>query len=152
MNINDLVTEIMNDTSKRVAQSYKDKGLRASGAFEKSLRVEVSQSGGRVTGSLFGNNYIYWLQHGRGPNKDQTRSMVGFLGRILTKWVEQKGISVNPYAAAYKIVHEGIKVPNSFNPGGVISDVINDQWKSDIMKRFTGYSTQVKSDVLKMFR
>ena len=79
--------------------------------------------------------------------------MVGYLGKILEQWVRDKGISVNPYAAAYKIVHEGIQVPNSYNPGGVISDTINDQW-IEKMKEIIGerFKTEIKSEVYNLIK
>ena len=64
-----------------------------------------------------------------------------------------KGIDVNPYAAAHKIVYQGITVPNPNNPGGVISDIINDQWFAELNKIIgLDVITDIRSDVLKQFK
>jgi len=74
------------------------------------------------------------------------------LGFILEQWVVDKGIDVNPYAAAHKIVNEGITVPNPFNPGGVISDIINDDWLTELYKIIRlPVIEDIRSDVLKEF-
>lgn len=154
MRLIDTVTEIMETTRVDVIKSYKDKGLKASGSFERGLRAKVIQKDtGGVRGELWGPDHTLYMQQGRRANKEQTRGQVGFLGKILEQWVKDKGISVNPYAAAYKIVHEGIRVPNQYNPGGVVSDVINDQWKNEAKKKIgAAYKTKVRSDVLKQFK
>lgn len=152
MTLTEIVTEIMYDTKADVIKSYKDKGLRASGKFEDSLRVEVKESG-TITGQLWGVDYTWYLERGRDANKEKTRGQVGFLGKILEQWVKDKGISVNPYAAAYKIVHEGINVPNKHNPGKLLADVINDEYRQKIKDRIGSmYRIQIVSEVLNMIK
>jgi hypothetical protein len=154
MSLIDTVAQIMASTKIDVIRSYKDKGLKASGKFERGLRVKVVQkSTGGVRGELWGPDHTIYMQHGRRSNKEKTWGQVAFLGRILEQWVEDKDILVNPYAAAYKIVHEGIRVPNKHNPGGVISDVINEQWRGEVLKKIGAlYKANVRSDLLKQFK
>jgi hypothetical protein len=74
------------------------------------------------------------MEHGRRPNKKQTKGQIYFLSKILDTWAEQKGIKINTWLAAQKIVVHGIQVPNKHNPGGVISDVINQEWLDGVGK------------------
>lgn len=153
MEIRELVEHVMTDAKISVAKSYNDKGLKASGNFESKLRTEVTEEMFRVKGSLFGPAYGYFLERGRKPNANPSRGAVAFLGKILEKWVVQKGISVNPYAAAYKIVHEGIKVPNRYNDGGVFSDTFNDTWKKNVTDQLANYyKVKVRSDIIENFK
>jgi len=93
------------------------------------------------------------MQYGRRPNAEQTTKQARSLGHILEQWVKDKGISVNPYAAAWKIVREGIKVPNTYNSGGVISDIVNDKWIEGISNKLIARQTElINSDILKIWQ
>ena len=72
------------------------------------------------------------LEKGRGPNKGGSG---GGLRAGIEKWVDAKPITpFDPkmtkdqlvFLIVRKIAREGIKVPNRYNPGNVISDVITD--------------------------
>lgn len=149
----DILNTYFDTTIEDLIKSYEQKGLRASGKYAQSLVKEIRQEGTHTIAKIKGASHVYFLQHGRGPNKVQTHQAVKNLGWHLQKWVRDKGIDVNPYAAAHKIVHEGIKVPNSHNPGGVVSDVINSEWLKEIVNllRFDTIET-AKSEVLKEFK
>lgn len=149
----DMVTDEMNATKELVAKSYRDKGLKASGKFERDLEVIIEQSGGNIKARMLGSYHTYFMEGGRSPNKEQTAKQARGLGHILEQWVKDKGISVNPYAAAWKIVREGIKVPNSHNPGGVISDVVNDTWLQRISDKLVSRQVEIiKSDILRAWQ
>ena len=150
-------TEILNSyfdlTVKDLISSYEQKGLKASGKYARSLVKEITESGTMTTAKIKGANHAYWMQHGRNPNKQQTAQQARSLGKILEQWVKDKGIVANPYAIAWKIVREGIQVPNQHNPGGVVSDVINDDWLAKIIKQIHGdVILSAKSEVLTAFK
>jgi len=149
----DLITDEMNATKDLVAKSYHDKGLRASGKFERDLEVVIEEQTGVIKARLLGSAHSYYMQYGRRPNAEQTAKQARSLGYILEQWVKDKGISVNPYAAAWKIVREGIKVPNTYNSGGVISDVVNDKWIEGISNKLIARQTElINSDILKIWQ
>ncbi|MFA7361921.1 MAG: hypothetical protein WC139_12890 [Candidatus Kapaibacterium sp.] len=149
----DMITDEMNLTKELIIKSYKDKGLKASGKFERDLEVVITESGSLIKAKLLGSYHSYFMQYGRRPNSDQSLSQARGLGKILEQWVKDKGISVNPYAAAWKIVHEGIKVPNSYNPGGVVSDVANETWLKGISDRLISRQTElIRSEILKIWQ
>ena len=151
--ITDIIKSYYDDTIKGLIDSYDQNGLRASGRYARELESVITSSGTKINAKITGPIESYFMEQGRNPNKIQTLGMVRSLGKILEQWVIDKGIDVNPYAAAHKIVHEGIRVPNQYNPGGVISDVINDDWFDELNKKIRFYLiTDIKSDVLSKFK
>lgn len=150
--IQEKLTEYFDQTKEKLIESYERKGLRASGEFARELRSTIQAHGTQIHAVITGPIQSYFMQQGRNPNRDQSLGQVRFLGKILEKWVNDKGISVNPYAAAYKIVHFGIQVPNQHNPGGVISEVINEKWTEELNEKLRAVViTEIKSDVLEQF-
>jgi len=147
------IGEYYDKTIRGLIDSYDQKGLRASGKYARELQSVITSSGTNINAKITGPPESYYMEHGRGPNRVQNLQAVRSMGWHLQKWVQDKGIQVNPYAAAHKIVYEGIRVPNPFNPGGVISDVINDNWFKELFKILRSeIVTYIKSDVLKQLK
>ena len=147
------VKEYGDKAVKDLIDNYNKLGLRASGRYARELKSVVTTSGTKTNLKITGPIEAIFMEQGRGPNKVQSHQAVKNLGWYLQQWVADKGIDVNPYAAAHKIVYEGITVPNPNNPGGVISDIINDQWFAELNK-IIGFDviTRIESDVLKQFK
>ena len=147
------VKEYGDKAVKDLIDNYNKLGLRASGRYARELKSVVTTSGTKTNLKITGPIEAIFMEQGRGPNKVQSHQAVKNLGWYLQQWVADKGINVNPYAAAHKIVYQGITVPNPNNPGGVISDIINDQWFSELNK-IIGFDviTSIESDVLKQFK
>lgn len=111
-----LLTKLRDD----IEASYKAKGLMASGNFAKELKLIVSGNNAKITAP----RYVGAMEGGRAVGKRPPLW-------IIRKWIEDKnkqGANI-PLTAAYPIAkaigESGIKVPNSHNPGGVVSDVLN---------------------------
>lgn len=111
-----LLTKLRDD----IEASYKAKGLMASGNFAKELKLVVDGNNARITAP----RYVGAMEGGRAVGKRPPLW-------IIRKWIEDKnrqGANI-PLTAAYPIAKAigefGIKVPNSHNPGGVVSDVLN---------------------------
>lgn len=105
--------------------SIKNKGLTASGKSARSLSYASTDTRLQV----FGEDYLEQLQIGRRPTQQNLR---GRLYGVIMQWIKDKGIHRQgisdkslAYLIARKIDREGIKVPNRYNKGGVLSDVIN---------------------------
>ena len=149
----DIVTTYLKETQVSLVKSYRDKGLRASGRYEKGLTIYVNDSGKKIKAYIESEGHVYFMQSGRKPNKQQTSKQAKSLGHILEQWVKDKGISVNPYAAAWKIVREGISVPNRYNPGDVVTDIITDEWYDKLIEKIGNWHVKViESEVSKMFK
>jgi len=111
-----LLTKLRDD----IEASYKAKGLMASGNFAKELKLVEGGNNARITAP----RYVGAMEGGRIAGKRPPLW-------IIRKWIEDKnrqGANI-PLTAAYPIAkaigESGIKVPNSHNPGGVVSDVLN---------------------------
>ena len=135
----DIISNYLDETKVRLIQSYISKGLKASGSFERGLQSTVRDTGRTIHGEIISEGHAWFMQEGRKPNTQQTAQAARGLGKILEQWVEDKGISVNPYAAAWKIVREGTKVPNARNAGTVFTEILNDQWEKDMIDRVSTY-------------
>lgn len=103
-----------------IESSYIAKGLKASGNFAENLKLEVSGNNAKITAP----RYVGAMEGGRVAGK---RPPVA----IIRDWIIAKnkmGANI-PLEAAYPIAkaigEEGIKVPNKYNVGGVVSDVLN---------------------------
>jgi len=151
--IADIVKTYFDSTISDMIANYERLGLKASGQYARELKSTVTVSGTKVNAKITGPIQSIFMEGGRGPNRVQDQQAVRNLGWHLKKWVADKGIDVNPYAAAHKIVYEGIKVPNRYNAGGAISDILNDEWIKELSEllRFDVIK-DIKSDVLKQFQ
>lgn len=148
-----IVTAYMEQTRQDLIKSYQDKGLKASGRYAKGLTFEVSDDGKVLKAFMESEHYVWYMEQGRKPNKEKTAKQARSLGHILEQWVKDKGISVNPYAAAWKIVREGIQVPNRYNPGDVVEDVVTNEWFDGLVKELSDHFIfVVTTEVERLFR
>ena len=147
----------LNKIQSGLVESYISKGLNASGEWEKSLEQFYSKSESKFTFGIKANDYSEYMQNGRRPNKKQSpediKKWVGWAGStFLKKWVQDKGLSVSPFAVAHKIAKEGIKVPNTHNVGGLVTDVVNDESIKELSDSLTLFFVEkIRSDLRKVF-
>jgi len=156
--IEDIVNKWLADTKKDLFNNYIKLGLKASGDWGNSLESKSEVTSTSINAKILANDYTTYIQNGRNQNKNQTdkalKAWVGWAGStFLAKWVEDKKLNISPYAVAWKIAREGWKVPNRYNKGGLVSDVIT----NDKIKELTGQLllfkvNQIKSDVIKIVR
>ena len=148
-----IVTAYLKETIVDLVQSYEEKGLRASGAYARGLSYKVTDDGKKIYAFIESEGHAWFMEQGRKPNKQKTIKQVRSLGKILERWVQEKGIDVNPYAAASKIVNQGIQVPNQHNPGDVIEDVVTNEWFDELVKRLAdNYIIAQTTEVERLFR
>lgn len=160
--INEFATGLIND----LRTNYKDIGLPASGKWGRSLEQELQLSKFEIEKKnkngfsliIKGQSYTQYLENGRLRNsnqdKESIRKWVGWAGNtFLKQWVADKGLSINPFAVAYKIARLGIKVPNKFNRGGLVADVITLERINSLLK-ILGSEVKVnaKSEIIKSLK
>lgn len=155
-----MIKELVEDWTRKIEagliNNYNRLGLNASGDWGREVESVSKVSQTTINIKFLGAPYTGVLTEGRKPNKNQDPSVlhkwVGWAGStILKDWVNQKGISANPFAVAYKIAREGIKVPNPNNPGTLISDVINEKTIQDLIDSLRIFVIDdIKSDVIKL--
>lgn len=108
---------------KEIFESYISKGLVASGEFGRGLKV--NDLGNRVT--ITAPKHTIQMEQGRKAGAFLPVSAI-------KKWIQDKNRTAGTnipeeaaFAIAYVIKRDGIKVPNKFNSGTVVSDVLNEQ-------------------------
>jgi len=152
------IQQILNDWSERTKQElidkYRSMGLKASGAFENGLTTDTTENRTQI----WTVPHTWYMVNGRGKNssqdKEAVRKWVGWAGStFLKKWVEDKGLDISPFAVAYKIARQGIKVPNQYNEGTLISSVINDNSISGLLSQMGIYIIKdIKTDIQKTWQ
>lgn len=86
-------------------------GMSASGKWLETLEARVNNGNGEI----WGQDYTYWLNNGRLPNKDQSpdklKAWSYWYGiNVIKPWAQSKGIVFdNPIAVAYSIARKGTK-------------------------------------------
>lgn len=127
-----ILSDWLNTKKLELIKSYNDNGFRASGKFEKSLRVETDAKGGR----MFGIYYAYWMENGRNKNRKQDNKSLWSFARwaantFIGEWCRNKGINEKfALPIAYKIAREGFKFTG--NRENFISKVFNAEALSEL--------------------
>ncbi len=117
-----------------IIANYNAKGRRASGRFERETYVQMEAN----KGAIMAPRYAGIMLFGRRPNFDQdqkaVKSWVGWAGSTFLKdWVQNKGLSISPFAVAYKIARKGIAEPTP--PNGLVTEVVNAEAIKELGKR-----------------
>lgn len=122
--------------------NYIKTGRKASGNWGRTLDNFVTKSETKLSFGVVGEEYTGALIYGRSPNKQNT----GGLLDAIKQWVIDKNIQINPYAVTRKIAKEGIKIPNKYNKGDILSNVLTDNYiesSIDIVSEY--YGTKLKN-------
>lgn len=144
----------VNDVEKALVSEYISSGRKTSGNWAKQLTDEITVTETNINVKILGAQYTGAMVNGRKPNtkqsKESIKAFVGWAGStFLSDWVKQKGINANPYAIAYSIARDGVKVPNRYNDGKLLDNVFTEQRINDLIKlvgRF--FSVQSSSEVI----
>ena len=114
------VTDLVEQLRDEVIKNYLDKGLIASGNFEKE--TNVVDEGNRVL--IIAPHYVYQMIQGR---RGGTAPPVS----VIKQWIKDKnkqGADIPEEAAwaiVQKIKQDGIKVPNPYNDGTAVTSVLS---------------------------
>jgi hypothetical protein len=142
---------------KELTDNYVKTGRKASGKWPSGLEKKITENNNSINAKLLGYRYTGALINGRKPNTkqddDSIKRFVGWAGStFLKEWVEDKKVNASPYAIAYKIAREGIKIPNEYNKGDLLSNVITEKKIDDFADSLGKiFIKKVNSDVMKEF-
>ena len=146
MTIEEIVTAYLEQKKNEVRTAYEAKGRSASGAAGQSLTVNVSEQPNKITGSITGSHYWYYIEHGRRPGKRPPIASI-------EKWIDDRRLTLDgitkrslAFLIARKIGNEGTKgtpiLESVFTPqslqelGSLIGSAYLSNIKSDILKKF----------------
>ena len=128
------LNEFGKQTTKDLVLNYIKMGLKASGAFERGLVYEASDSSIEIKAPLHGRVMETGRRAGKFPPMNEILKWVQ-LGKI----VKRDNITDEQLAflIARKIQREGIKVPNKYNVGKVISSILLDGRIAKLLEQIT---------------
>ena len=117
-----------------IIANYNAKGRRASGGFESKTYVQMDANKGAIMAPAYSGVMLF----GRRPNFDKSdeaiKKWVRWAGSTFLKdWVQNKGLSISPFAVAYKIARKGVAEPTP--PNGLVTEVVNDEAIRELGKR-----------------
>jgi hypothetical protein len=157
--IQDILNTWLASVQTDLIKNYDRLGLRASGRWANSLEpfTEITDKGIRT--GILGQEYTGALENGRRPTTGNAGTPT--LREEIRIWIDQKGITPKDdiskdslaFLIARKIHREGIKVPNKYNAGGLVSDVVTRariKELSDQLSLF--YIESFSSNVIKEFK
>lgn len=128
-------------------QDLRNREMYASGDLERSIDFNIKESTGEIEVSIVANDYIQRLQDGAEPNEIPIPTIAE-----LTRWIDNKGLDLNPYAVQKSIIKQGTMV---YRIGGttVVSDVINTNTFKQIIKDITpDIKAKIKSEWQLLFK
>lgn len=125
------IVRIVEQARDDILRNYNEMGLRASGEFERQL--EIVKEEGRIR--LLAAPHSWYMENGRGAGKAPPRE-------VILQWIRDKSLvfeGITDNQAAYlicrKIAREGITVPNPYNPGGVISNILDADFEMNLKEK-----------------
>ena len=117
-----------------IIANYNAKGRKASGRFERETYVQMDTNKGAIMAPSYAGVMLFGRRANFNQDPKAIRSWVGWAGStILKDWVQNKGLSISPYAVAYKIARKGIAEPTP--PNGLVTDVVDDEAIKELGKR-----------------
>lgn len=131
-------------------KAYKASGLESSGEFEKQLEAVATND----KATLYGAYHSQFMELGRRAGKRPP------IAAIL-KWIEDKKLTPRPgiskralaFLIARKIGRDGIRVPNKYNAGGIISKVITEQRIMELINQLKFVEVeQITSDIMNLIK
>lgn len=137
------VVDLVRQLREQVVKNYYAMRLNASGRFDKETVVTDYGSGVKIEAPA----YVFQMEEGR-----DSGSMPPI--KAIKQWIKDKNANAGTdipeeaaYAIAYVIKRDGIKVPNRFNKGGVVSTLLND---AAVKKLAAEVNKIIKAEVLRI--
>lgn len=136
----EVINNWLRDAESSLLSKYNSMGLKASGQWAKDLesKSEAINEGYHI--EILGSRYTEQLVNGRSRNKnqDKVKGFAWYSSRSTGwayEWCKNKGIDTRfAYPIALSVGENGIKVPNMYNSGDLISSTINDKSIKKLIK------------------
>ena len=107
-----------------IIANYNAKGRRASGGFESKTYVQMDTNKGAIMAPAYSGVMLFGRRANFDKSDEAIKKWVRWAGSTFLKdWVQNKGLSISPFAVAYKIARKGIDEPTP--PNGLVTEVVN---------------------------
>jgi len=144
---------------EELQKEYVQQGRKASGNWGRELESKIVENAASINIKILAPEYTGAFEFGRSKSSGGVKGQ-GKLKDIIEKWIENKNISYSgitkkslAFVIARKIHREGIKVPNDYNKGGLVTSVITDKKIAELGKSLQGmYVASIKSDLIKQWQ
>ena len=138
----------------KLIKKYDELGLRASGEYEEALEPQVNKN----TLTMWGAFHSIFMESGRESGSFPSR-------KSIEDWIETKD-GLPPifkekkrqfaFLIARKIAEQGITVPNEYNKGKVVSEVLEEFLANDIYEMLDElgliWTKRITSDITQIFK
>ena len=132
--MSDILRVWLEEQKTGIIANYNAKGRRASGRFERETYVQMDTNKGAIMSPRYAGVMLFGRRANTNQDPKAIRSWVIWAGSTFLKdWVQNKGVSRNPFAVAYKIASDGIEEPTP--PNGMVTEVVNADAIKDLGKR-----------------
>lgn len=146
--VRQIIAEELEQARKNISENIEREGKRASGKTQESMVVSVADDGTATVGTLSGRSYFGALETGSKPWATQYKRVPLFFAEIIGDWIADKGLDLNPFAVATKIMREGSKQHREGAITTVYSEEI-DATLERINKRVMGLFDTVLTETIK---
>lgn len=135
---------------KAIISNSKRAGQEASGKTYRSMRVEVlPMPEGGVRGVLSARPFFAALETGTRPWTTQYKTAPKFFAEIIEEWLQDKGLTINPYAVATTIMRKGSKLYRQGGRRDIFTPVVEEVAKN-VQERTAGiFQAVIAESVLK---
>ena len=137
------VVDLVRQLREQVVKNYYAMRLNASGRFDKETIVTDYGAGVKIEAPA----YVFQMEEGRDSGRMPPI-------KAIKQWIKDKNANAGTdipeeaaYAIAYVIKRDGIKVPNRFNKGGVVSTLLND---AAVKKLAAEVNKIIKAEILRI--
>ena len=109
---------------QRIADNMLAAGEWASGRTAQSMAVEIKDAGDFVRAFLYARPYFGALETGSRPWARPPKRVPRAFAQTIAAWIEAKGLTLNEWAVAYTIIHEGTALYRSGGRSDIYSNEI----------------------------
>lgn len=118
--IRDIIREELEALRERIIENMSMADQHATGKTRDSLQVEI----GQLAGVLKGRRAFATLERGSRPWSKQPKRVPKFFADLIGEWINAKGLDLNKWAVARKLIRDGSELYNSGGRSDIYSPEI----------------------------
>lgn len=136
-----ILREELENLKQRIVANHRQAGQVASGKTIQSMQVHIDGDHGELVGRPFFVN----LETGSKPwrNAANITKVPYAFHDVIEQWIQDKGLNLNAWAVAYKIIHEGTKLYRQGGRSDIYSNEIPKTLESISKRLLVIYDMQI---------
>lgn len=134
---------------KAIIENSKRAGQKASGKTYRSMRVEVMPMPDGTRGVMSARPFFAALETGSRPWTTQYKTAPKFFAEIIEDWLQDKGLTINPYAVATTIMRKGSRLYRQGGRRDIFTPVV-EEIGENVQERTAGlFQSVIMDSILK---